>query len=117
MGNQWEIIYYTSLTGANPVRDFISCLNENTQAKVARTLDLLSKYNIFVREPHTKKLSGTPLWELRILGKDNIRLFYVTVLHKSFLLLHGFVKRENKTPRREINVALARLVDWQNREG
>jgi phage-related protein len=115
MNKSWEIIYFQSISGSNPIRDFILSLNIHAQGKVARTLDLLSNYNIHVREPHAKKLHGTPLWELRIIGGDNIRIFYVAVLTESFLLLHGFEKRTDKIPHREIETALSRFVDWKRR--
>lgn len=116
MNIPWTIIYYQYTTGANPVRTFIQSLSVSARGKVARSLDLLANYNIRVREPHAKKLRGTPLWELRILGGDSIRIFYVAVLSESFLLLHGFEKRIQKTPRKEIDTALSRFADWKQRK-
>jgi len=113
MNASWTIIYFQSTSGANPVRNFIQSLSITAQGKVARTLDLLANYNIRVREPHAKKVHGTPIWELRILGGDSIRIFYVTIISKSFLLLHGFEKRTQKTPQKEIEIALSRLRDWK----
>ena len=115
MNAPWKIIYFQSSGRSNPVREFIQSLHVNAQGKVARTLDLLSHYNIRVREPHAKKVVGTPLWELRIIGGDSVRIFYVAVLLESFLLLHGFEKRSNKTPKREIDTALSRLREWNKR--
>jgi phage-related protein len=115
MVEEWIIFYYLTSNGSNPVHDFITSQSENAQGKIGRTLDLLSKYNIQVREPHVKKIGGTPLWELRILGGDSLRIFYVVVLSKSFLLLHGFLKKTNKTPANEIKIAINRLTDWRRR--
>lgn len=115
MSGPWTIIYFQSETGTNPVLDFIQSLSMTGQGKVARSLDLLANYNIRVREPHAKKLRGTPLWELRILGGDSVRIFYVSVVSESFLLLHGFEKRTQKTPQKEIDMALSRLRDWKKR--
>jgi phage-related protein len=58
---------------------------------------------------HIKKLTGTPLWEIRILGGDNVRILFVTQLAKQIILLHAFVKKTNKTPAKEIGIALKRL--------
>jgi len=58
--------------------------------------------------PHIKKLTGTPLWEIRILGKDNIRIFYALMSKNGIIVLHGFIKKSLKTPSREIEVALHR---------
>ena len=48
----------------------------------------------------------------RILGADNIRVIYVTFEEDIVLLLHGFVKKTQKTSPREISLALQRLEEW-----
>ncbi len=64
---------------------------------------------------HTKKLTGSPLWEIRILGQDNIRVIYAILVKDTVLLLHGFIKKSQKTPTREIEKALLRLKEYQSR--
>ena len=44
----------------------------------------------------------------------NIRIIYVLPLSNMVLLLHGFIKKTNKTPKKEINIALQRLKQWKN---
>lgn len=116
MSEVWKIIYYELSSGTKPVLDFIASLPLKARAKIARSLDLLAVYNIHVHEPHAKKLQGTPLWELRILGQDSVRILYVAVLGKSFLLLHGFEKKTAKIPTKEISTALARFIDWKKKQ-
>jgi len=41
-------------------------------------------------------LKGSLLWEIRIRGKDNIRLLYAVYMEKAILILHGFVKRHKR---------------------
>lgn len=107
-----KVIYYTTIQGNNPTRKFIESLQESQQRKVTRILTYIKEYGLVTAIPHIKKLSSTPLWEIRILGEDNIRILYATVLIDSILLLHGFVKKSQKTPQKEINTALHRLTDW-----
>ena len=71
----------------------------------------MQEFGVTTGNPHIKKLTGTELWEIRILGQDNIRIFYVTITGRVFLLLHGFKKKKNKTPDKEIRTALNRLVE------
>ncbi|MFV1917708.1 MAG: type II toxin-antitoxin system RelE/ParE family toxin, partial [Patescibacteria group bacterium] len=52
-------------------------------------------------------------WEIRILGKDNIRIFYAVVYKGDVLMLHGFIKKTRKTPRKELLVALDRYREWE----
>jgi len=61
-----------------------------------------------VREPHVKHLHG-PLWEMRLKGRDGIsRAIHVTAIRQRVVVVRVFVKKTEKTPRREIDLALAR---------
>lgn len=115
MQREFVVAYYESENGNKPVKDFVFELNDKQRAKVIRDLNQLEEFGIGYHIPDTKKLSGTPLWELRILGRDNIRVIYVLRIGKIILLLHGFIKKKQKTPVKEINIALKRLDDWNNR--
>lgn len=105
---EWTIRYYIAPSGDIPVMEFIQSLPERTVSKVLRAIDLLSLFGIFAKAPHVKKLVGTPLWELRVIGGDNIRIFYFIHTEKTCILLHGCVKKTNKTSQRELAAALKR---------
>ncbi len=109
-----KIIYYITSTDKNPTKKFIESLSEKQQRKVAHILAHITEYGLIPAIPHMKKLAGTPLWEIRILGQDNIRIFYATIISGSILLLHGFIKKSQITPAREIQTALNRLADWES---
>src|SRR3989338_6955492 len=113
--DRWKIIYYETAQGQSPIFDFIQNLDIRIRNKIADVLDLLAEYGIQIGSHHAKKLAGTPLWELRILGESSIRLFYVAIVGKQFLLLHGIIKKTQKTPTKEIKTALARLKEYQSR--
>ena len=110
--NKTTIIYYASPTSDNPVSDFLDRLTSIQQAKLLRIISYAEIYGLQSILPHVKKLSGTPLWEIRILGKDNIRAFYAVVHNNSIIILHGFIKKTQKTPPREISLALSRVKEW-----
>lgn len=112
----WQIDYYESATGKKPVEDFINSLEEKAQVKIVKTLELLEEFGIKLNAPHVKKLTGTPLWELRILGSDSIRILYITRTQKRFLLIHAFKKKTQKTDKREIKVAIDRLHEYESRK-
>ena len=64
-----------------------------------------------IREPYVKHLEGR-LWEMRMKGKDGIaRSLYVTAKGKRVIVLRSFVKKTQKTPRREIELALDRAKE------
>ena len=114
MDSKWKVKAYESPSGNQPVEEFLNSLDEKTRLKVSRTFELLEQFGLEGAHPHVKKLTGTQLWELRILGADSIRIFYVTITGKIFLLLHGFKKKSQKTPSREIVVAKKRLDEYQS---
>ena len=89
------------------LKKFIKGLQKPTIAKILRTINLLEKFGQKLDLPHTKKVSAH-LFELRISGKQEVRIFYS--FHKSqIVLLHGFVKKSQKIPQREIKIALQKL--------
>ena len=61
-----------------------------------------------LREPHAKHVEGK-LWELRLQGRDLIaRSLYVTSVGQRLVIVRTFIKKTQATPRREIELALAR---------
>jgi phage-related protein len=115
MSGRWKIAYYETASGKWPVKEVIDGIEERLQAKVYNTFELLVEFGTKLGMPHVKKVSSTQLWELRVLGGRSLRFFYVVRMGRKFLILHGFVKKNTKTPRREIKVALARLRDHEER--
>lgn len=61
-----------------------------------------------VGEPHIKHLEG-PIWEMRLTGRDGIsRALYVTASGRRVVIVRVFIKKTQKTPRQEIELALTR---------
>lgn len=109
-----QIYYYLTESGKNPISNFINSLQPREQTKVDYLLRLLKEYGVQIGMPHAKKIQGTSLWELRIKSKRVIRLFYAAYLQGSFVILHGFVKKTQKTPVKEIRLALRRFKELTN---
>jgi len=107
-----KIQYFISSSGVNPVKDFIDSLEQKQKIKIFHIFKLIIEYGIHSIPQHTKKLRGTPLWEVRILGKDNIRIIYIIPRNETVLLLHGFIKKTQKTNPKEINIAIKRYRQW-----
>lgn len=62
--------------------------------------------------PYARHLRGK-VWELRVKAAGNAyRLLYAAVVGRRFVLLHGFSKKTDKTPAREIETAERRLADY-----
>ena|SRR3990167_2043361 len=85
------------------VEKFIQSLRETTVAKILRTIDLLEKFGNQLGMPHSKKVSKK-LFELRIRGEHEIRIFYC-FREGSIYLIHGFIKKSQKIPLKELKNA------------
>lgn len=115
MDGKWNILLYRTIEGKSPVEEFIRSLELKGQSKVRDVINLLQVYGMKLGLPHIKKLTGTEFWEIRILGADSIRILYIATTGKTFLLLHGFKKKKEKTPNKEIRIAEKRLADHKSR--
>ncbi len=94
------------------VRDELEALPVDMRARFRRIVELIQGYGLErVREPHVKHLEGA-LWEMRMKGKDGIsRAIYVTARGRRVVVVRVFVKKTQKTPRREIDLALERVKE------
>lgn len=112
----WAVEYYRDSKGNEPAAEFINALPHGARAKVLRLIELLAKYGVLLKEPHTKHLRGK-LRELRIKdSKGAVRVLYFTYTGRRFILLHGFIKKGDKTPEREIETAEKRMDDFIERQ-
>lgn len=112
----WTVEYYKDLKGNEPVADFIDSLPIDTQAKVFRLIDLLAKYAVLLKEPYARQVKGK-VRELRIKDSQGaIRVLYFTFTGRRIILLHGFIKKTEKTPIRDIELAEKRMNDFINRQ-
>ena len=103
-----EIIFYQTDFGNKPVEEFLDSLDPAPRAKIVRTLELVREQQI-VPSKFWKKLSGTNLWEVRVEYAGNIyRLLAATAKGNRVILLHGFQKKSQKTPRLDMEIALQR---------
>lgn len=64
-----------------------------------------------IGEPHTKAF-GEGLFELRLKGAEGIaRVFFCTLVGKRIVMLHSFIKKSERTPARELDVAVTRMKE------
>jgi phage-related protein len=64
-----------------------------------------------IGEPHTKAF-GDGLFELRLKGAEGIaRVFFCTFVGKRIVMLHSFIKKSERTPTRELDVAVTRMKE------
>ena len=115
----WNIVFYRKENGDTPAFDFIKSLPEKLMAKTFSEIELLEKFGTHLKEPYVKSIQGKRydgLWELRVkFSSDNVRIFYFTFHANTFVLLNGFLKKSNTTPKRELERALQYMNDYKRR--
>jgi len=87
--------------------NFVTKLDEKLKAKVYRTIALLEEYGALLSLPHSKKITGYEgLYELRIQQSNNIvRLFYFHFEDNLYIVTSGYVKKDQKLKKGEIDKA------------
>lgn len=85
------------------IEKFIRSLEQTSLVKTSKTILLLKTFGNNLSMPHSKRIS-VDLLELRVRGKQEIRIFYF-FKDQQAILLSGFIKKSNKTPGREIEKA------------
>jgi phage-related protein len=92
----------------------IAALPIDIRAKLAQIVDLMVEVGPQrMREPYVKPL-GDKLWEMRMRGRDGIaRAIYILAHERRIVILHAFVKKTQRTPPREIRLALVRAKELE----
>lgn len=79
------------------------------QRKIVKNLLYLKEYGLRTEFRDAKKMKGYDFWEVRILGKSNIRIF-CTQRNNIVYILHIFQKKSNKTSVRDLKMAEKQLL-------
>lgn len=118
----YNVIFYETADGESEVYDFVDKLQlkavSNKDARIqhqqiALCIQLLEDQGPRVPDKIAKHLEED-IWELR---PGNNRIFYFYYKNGTYVLLHHFRKKTQKTPRREIEKAKSRRDDWVLRKG
>lgn len=109
-----KIYFYKDKNGNEPVAEYIADLAQKNDKdsriklnKIRDYIKALSEYGTRAGEPYVKHLDGE-IWELRPL-RD--RILFIGWVNGSYVLIHHFMKKTQKTPAREIEKAKRELAD------
>lgn len=102
----WAVTFYSQR-----VEDEILTLPAGILARFLRYAERMESYGPDLGMPHTRAMGGG-IFELRIKAAEGIaRVFYCTVVGRRVVFLHQFVKKTDKTPSRELDVARRRMKE------
>lgn len=103
----WSVLFLSEVAKAE-----LDALPVDMRAKFARIVTLIQDHGLEkVREPYVRHLEDK-LWEMRLVGRDGIaRAIYVTASGRRIIVLRTFVKKTEKTPKRELELARERAKE------
>ena len=110
-----QVIFYRFDNGESPVEEFLDTLPDKAAQKVIAVFKLIEDSEI-VSSRFFKKLSGTNIWECRIMWQSDIYRF-LGFFDKGHLVIltNGFHKKTQKTPPLEIKRAEKYMEDYKRR--
>jgi len=113
---KWRVNYYKDQNGKKPVEEWIDTLDVKLKVKIFRAFELLEEFNLNLKAPYVKPLEDK-LYELRVKDSKGIyRIIYFSYTNRQFIMLNGFVKKTQKTPKKEIALAYKRMMEVLNDE-
>jgi phage-related protein len=106
---EWKITYYS-----DKLQEELLKLPKGIQAKFLLFADRMKVFGPNLGMPHTRALKGG-LFELRLKASEGIgRVFYFTLSGQEIKMLHCFVKKTQKTPKKELDKARKRMQEVKN---
>lgn len=116
-GETWDVEYYETESGRSPVFEWLLDMAEEDQALALGYIDQLAWLGMEAQRPLVRQLEGK-LYELRWKDRrSQRRVAYFAASGRRFVLVHGFTKKQQKTPKRELDTARKRMKDYERRSG
>lgn len=99
----------TEIEVTEAVRLFIESCNRDTHSKIIKTIDLLCDYGHELRMPHVKIVMHG-IHELRILGRESVRIFYVFYQSRA-ILFYAIEKKTQRLSKQDMQHILRKMGD------
>ena len=107
-----QAVFYKSLTGKEPVRDWLLELEKIDRKTIGADIATL-EFSWPVGKPKCSPMKGANgLYEVRSSISDSriARVIFV-LIGNQMVLLHGFIKKTRKTPPKDLNLAIKRMKE------
>ena len=108
-----NVVFFLTNSGREPVRDWLKSLDKEDRKVIGEDIKLV-QFRWPLGMPLVRKIEAD-LWEVRgrLSGGRITRVFF-TVRNNEMALLHGFIKKSQKTPAKDIELAQRRKNLWLN---
>lgn len=105
---------YTLEFYSESVQDEILAWPDGIQAGFTRIAEQMMEHGPNLGMPYTRAF-GDGLFEIRAKGREGIgRAFFCMLVGRRVVILHGFIKKTEQTPAKELRTARQRLKEVQN---
>ena len=106
-----DIDFYTKSNGRSPVVELIESLAKKDQAKILGCLQSVQELGFECHRVQFRQIRGK-FWEIKIkMSSGEFRLFYVTVKKSIMVVLHAYIKKTQKAPGNEVEIAEKRMME------
>ncbi|MGD9108775.1 MAG: type II toxin-antitoxin system RelE/ParE family toxin [Gammaproteobacteria bacterium] len=106
---EWRVVYYSA-----KVKSKIWTWPKRLAARYKRIIDTIKVKGPNIGMPITKPI-GDGLFEIRVQGKNEVgRVFFCYIIKREVFILHGFVKKTQEIPLRELRLAQTRMKEVKN---
>lgn len=109
-----EVRFFRTSAGNEPVRDWLKALTREDRRAIGEDIKT-AQFGWPLGMPLIRKLEKD-LWEVRTILEDGIARVMFTVQNNRMILLHGFIKKSQKTPKNELTTAKKRLQRLEDAE-
>ena len=109
-----KVLFFRTLNGREPVREWLLSLSQEQKKAIGTEIKVV-QYGWPLGMPVVRKMSAG-LWEVRVNIPDGIARVLFTVDKNLMILLHGFVKKSQKTPENELETAINRLNQYRGKK-
>ena len=108
---QFLVEFYDTEDGRTPTQEFLDSLEPKMNAKMVGLMEILEEKGHSLREPYSAPLEDG-IFELRAIQGSNIsRALFFFYVEGRIVITHGFIKKTQKTPKREIEQAKREYKD------
>lgn len=118
--SMFEIVFYRDKNGKSEIVDYLDELKDKANTdknarinkeKILAYMAVLTEYGTRIGEPFVKHIEGN-LWELRPLSN---RIFFFCWKDNKFIMVHHFIKKSQKTPKKELEKARKNMQEYMER--
>ncbi len=104
-----NVFFYQSQSGVEPVREWLKSLPAQERFLIGEDIKTV-QYRWPLGMPIVRLLSSKEkVWEVRTHLPNRIARVLFTVFNEEMILLHGFIKKTQKTPQADLDLAISRI--------